>query len=218
MTAAAPSIDRDSAPPETAGATIIVTAGFGMIFQIILRATSGLVVLAIGLFFGFAPLIDVTLGTAALTRQDLWLSVLSLTLMALGLSFLCNAILGIVDFCRRGPLLIIDDLGLRDVRLSPELIPWADIATYCDIFWGGAFGRVGLVLTLRQDATAFKQRGTALLRQLANGLPPRPRSIYISLEGLSPPYYRVRQAIKKRVDDHGGRSVFAWWRPKSRSN
>lgn len=110
------------------------------------------------------------------------------------------------------PVVFIDEGGFRDVRVTLEAIPWADVVFYESLTAGRGSGTLGLRLYLRHPIAKLKSKrevppgvlGTNL--DLQHGLPADQMYLMTGmLDTASLPGKSVLMLIKALIQKHGGR-------------
>ncbi|HEX9446510.1 MAG TPA: hypothetical protein VF920_00950 [Dongiaceae bacterium] len=138
-----------------------------------------------------------------------WISFLAVVATLMSAFLVLGALLQIVELTLRGPSLLIEADGFRDLRRSPELIPWSDVAFY-EGEGSGSSGRTGIKLFLRHAAPADQSRLHRVLLSLIQMKRTPEDQMRINLVALTQPVFVLQQAMKYLIDHHGGQQKY-WY-------
>lgn|GEM_PF-2602177 len=117
------------------------------------------------------------------------------------------------DALQRGPLLIIEAEGLRDLRYTTALIPWADVDTY-DLIGGSGRAARDIVLDLRKPPSSSIRWVRLILRAIAVLRLPHRNRLRLDLFEVSAMPADICRLLIAMIEHHGGKRRIRWYEPQ----
>jgi len=132
-------------------------------------------------------------------------SVLILSLLLAGsISLISQGLVTFADIKQGGPMLVIEADGFRDLRRSPDLIRWSEVATYSPT-WTCNGRRTGIVLDLQHRAPAAIHSRRSFLGALGARRLLRAHQVHVRFFRLTAPADEIFDRIAALIEMHGGK-------------
>jgi len=165
----------------------------------------GLFCLGIAAFFGLLSYLSVISLSGRYLDRPLWEIRLGLAIFVWGTAIcLAAAINHFWDALQREQLVVLEIGGIRDLRWSPELIPWKDVAFYRIENLPRAWKSIGITLFLRRRGPKARSLLRAFLIKFPRFLSPKADRIYVSFSGLTISREALAREAEARIKHYGG--------------